>query len=488
MTRDIERAHSNAPGLPWMLEFRSSDGFILATVCVAIFTFLFYHLVFEKGREFQIMKWWTSFIFAVFGAAILIGSPICGWIADRSSNRSVTYFAGLFILAGATLLFGFAKAAWLLVVSRLLQGLSAAVVYTVGLALLVDTVGRESIGQWMGTALSSSSFGLIISPLLGGIVYAKAGYVAVFAMSMSLIVVDIVLRMFMIEKRVAEGYLAKIVTTRAPNSHAYGTFADEQRYDRNNYDSNSPAVPGSSSDQTLTDGEEDTLLTTARRTAKGKANSGRLSLPPVVTLLTSPRLLAALYGIFVNVSILATFDGVLALFVKTTFHWDSLSAGLIFLCIAIPALAGPLVGSLSDRLGPRWITVSGCGLTAIPLILMRLVENDSKEHQILLCCLLFACGCTLILIVAPVAADLSVVVEEKEEEQPGIFGPGGAYAQAFALFNCSMAAATLFGPVFAGALVQNYGWKAMTLAMGIFSLTGAIPSEAQFSARNKGDK
>lgn len=63
-----------------------------------------------------------------------------------------------------------------------------------------------------------------------------------------------------------------------------------------------------------------------------------------------------------------------------------------------------------------------------------------------------------------------------EEEQPGVFGPGGAYGQVFALFNCSMAAATMFGPIVAGAISEQYGWKAMTVAMGIFSISGAIPT------------
>lgn len=76
---------------------------------------------------------------------------------------------------------------------------------------------------------------------------------------------------------------------------------------------------------------------------------------------------------------------------------------------------------------------------------------------------------------SPVASDLSLVVEEKEKQDPGVFGPGGAYAQAFALFNCSMAAATLFGPVFAGWLSEKYGWRVMSLALGIFVASGAIP-------------
>ena len=38
MGPDTERAEQGSPRKPWLLEFRSSNGFILATVCVAIFT------------------------------------------------------------------------------------------------------------------------------------------------------------------------------------------------------------------------------------------------------------------------------------------------------------------------------------------------------------------------------------------------------------------------------------------------------------------
>lgn len=48
----------------------------------------------------------------------------------------------------------------MLVLSRFLQGLSAAVVYTVGFALVADTVGHESIGQWMGFVISSLNVGM----------------------------------------------------------------------------------------------------------------------------------------------------------------------------------------------------------------------------------------------------------------------------------------------------------------------------------------
>ena len=115
-------------------------------------------------------------------------------------------------------------------------------------------------------------------------------------------------------------------------------------------------------------------------------------MPTILVLLSMPRLLTAIYGIFINVSILAAFDGVLPLYVKGIFHWKSLNAGLIFMCLAIPALTGPLVGKLSDKVGPRWIAVAGCSLTTPPLLLLRLVDHNSAEQKILLCALLVCCG------------------------------------------------------------------------------------------------
>ncbi|TVY80749.1 putative MFS-type transporter, partial [Lachnellula suecica] len=438
----------------------------------------------RSGVPEEDVQWWTSFIFGTFGFAIVVGSPICGWVIDRTADRSTSYFVGLFVIGAATLLFGFATSAWVLVISRILQGFSAAIVYTVGLALLVDTVGTEKIGQWMGTAMSMSSFGLIISPLFGGIVYHKAGYTAVFLMIMGLIVVDIVMRLFMIEKKHAAKYLASAQTNEVT---ANIDGATHQHKVRNSSDSSystigiapSVEIPPTVSQET----NENTALLPNNNEPTGQKGTSKL--PTMILLLLSPRVSANIYGIFVNVSIGATFDGVLPLFVKNTFQWNSLDAGLIYLCLAIPALAGPLVGKITDHFGPKWIAVSGCALTSIPLFLMRLVEENTTSHKVILGGLLVLTGLTNILIVAPVGSDLSTAVEKMDEDDPGVFGPGGAYGQVFALFNCAMAAATMFGPVVFGAMADGLGWKWMTVGMGIFSISGAIPTVSfGFLSRN----
>lgn len=60
----------------------------------------------------------------------------------------------------ATGLLYLARNVWLLVISRFLQGLAAATVYTVGFAMVADTVGPENIGQWMGYMTGALNVGM----------------------------------------------------------------------------------------------------------------------------------------------------------------------------------------------------------------------------------------------------------------------------------------------------------------------------------------
>lgn len=88
----------------------------------------------------------------------------------------------------------------MLVISRILQGFESSILYAVGLAVLVDTVSQDEVGQWMGIAMSCNNIGIIISPLLGGIIYDKSGKMCVFAIMVALGAMDVVLRVLVNEK------------------------------------------------------------------------------------------------------------------------------------------------------------------------------------------------------------------------------------------------------------------------------------------------
>lgn len=201
---------------PAFLEFRSSTPFIVFTVCLAVFTdILFYGLIVpvipfsltaQVGVPEDRVQHWTAILLASYNAALVLGSPVAGFYADRTSSRRWPFVLGLVALCASTLLLCLGKTIAVLVLGRVLQGLSAAIVWSVGLALLADTVGKD-IGYALGYVNIAMSVGLLISPVIGGAIYAAAGYYAVYYIAFAVIVCDIALRLVLIEKKVARQWL-----------------------------------------------------------------------------------------------------------------------------------------------------------------------------------------------------------------------------------------------------------------------------------------
>ena len=285
---------------------------------------------------------------------------------------------------------------YIVVASRILQGLSTSIVYTTGLSLLVDTVDKEEIGVFMGYFSSSSNVSLLASPLVGGLVYSRAGYYAVFIMLFALIFFDILFRLGLVERKDARKWAER------PENDFYGACAEIQEQGRktdlpykqlkNNNNTTESLVNPSREEQYLNLSEEDERTLIADNTIPTKSHP---STPSFIILLKSPRLSAAIYGIFINFALLAAFDGALPLFVKRTFGWGSLGAGLVFLCITLPTLIAPLVGLLSDKYGPRWFAVCGFVFTTPSLVLLRQITHDATEQVVLLCALLVLFGTSI---------------------------------------------------------------------------------------------
>ncbi|KAL9613146.1 MAG: hypothetical protein Q9167_002311 [Letrouitia subvulpina] len=425
----------------------------------------------------------------------------------------------------------FGRTVEVLIAGRVLQGVAAAVVWTVGLALLVDTVGPHQVGEMMGVVMVSMSVAILVSPLLGGVVYERTGYYGVYCMAFALIIIDIILRLTMVEKKIAKKWIGslelantqdivleasqnresrrastlpvsdsirdapvhqfKVVDRRViekGNSDEGSTQKEDQRvqhpeerpsachsqkqpHQRSHPDTIEAALePASLAVECSTCEPKPELPSTASLDKRHR------QLPPVLILLSSRRLLFALYCSLVQSILLTAWDAVLPLYVNRLFGWRSLGAGLSFLPIVLPQFLSPLVGTFSDKYGARLPACIGFVLNTPFVILLRLVNHSGREQAVLLCALLALIGAALTIILTPVLAEFSYAVETKEKKHPGLFGEKGAYAQAYGLFNCAFAGGMLVGPLWAGTVVQREGWAMMCLTLGILSLVSAIPA------------
>jgi MFS family permease len=456
---------------PLFLNIRSSNAFIITTISIAIFTDIFlYSLVVpvlpfaltgRAGVKEEDLQRWTSIFLSTYGAALAVGSPIFGWFADRSSSRRIPLLLGLLALGGATAMLCAGSSLPVLITGRALQGLSAAVVWTVGLALLSDSIERENLGAAMGYMAAATSIGSLCGPLLGGVVYANAGYYAVFSMGFAIIGLDIFLRLMMVEKSLAQQWSPQ--TENSPSNR-------------------SPSQPDTSGEEIQAAPATIEPLESEKTPSKPLPKWTQ-HMPPLITLLRVPRVLVAMFGCFVESTSLASFDSVLPLYVKDTFHWSSSGAGLIFISLVIPALFSPIFGGISDKFGSRFITTIGL-LGAVPFwVLLRLVTYDSIGQKVLLAALLVFIGFCISLVFAPLMADIDHAVAIEEKKRPGSMGKRGAAAQGFGLFNLAYALGTLIGPLWAGFVVQKGGWGTMGWSLGLLNGVCAITTFAWTGGR-----
>ncbi|MCB2102770.1 MAG: MFS transporter [Rhodobacterales bacterium] len=95
---------------------------------------------------------------------------------------------GLVVFTGASVLCGLAPGLWSLVAARAVQGVGAAFLMTLTLALMRQTAGDARVGRAMGLLGTVSALGTALGPSLGGAVLAAAGWRGVFLVQVPLAV------------------------------------------------------------------------------------------------------------------------------------------------------------------------------------------------------------------------------------------------------------------------------------------------------------
>jgi MFS family permease len=146
--------------LPRGLRWRSNTIFIIATVALGLFTDMFLYGLVVPVLPFMLVdrlsipqdevQSYVSLLLAIYAGVQLLCSVPIGWLADRTKSRQAPFLCGLASLFAGTVLLGLGQSLPVLVIARILQGISAAVVWTIGLAMIMDTVGTENLGKTMG--------------------------------------------------------------------------------------------------------------------------------------------------------------------------------------------------------------------------------------------------------------------------------------------------------------------------------------------------
>ena len=368
---------------------------------------------------------------------------------DRVGSRRTPFLLCLVCLAGATALLAVGTNVGLWVAGRLLQGISAGMLWVVCLALLTDTVDPAAIGQAVGVIGIPMSLGPILGPLLGGVIYAHGGYYAVFGLMFAMLGLDALLRLAMIEKRVAHTWLEAAAV-----------------------DADTPNVPSKPHSPT-------SLTPCPPVRGNGDETAGEIPharlilhhpLPPIFRLLLSSRMLVSLVGGLLQSSLNVAFDSTLPLDVNALFAWEQTGQGLIFITILLPSLLQPVFGAITNRYqqGRRLLAAGGCLLATPAFVLLRLVTQDTLSQKALLCALLVLIGLGMAISMPAIIAGVGATVADAEKEDPQTI-KRSAMATGWSLVNAAYAAGCLVGPLFAGLIRNAAGWQTTAWCLGLLS-------------------
>ncbi|WP_075791598.1 MFS transporter [Massilia putida] len=156
------------------------------------------------GAGFAAVQWIVlAYLLAATAAAVGAGR-----LGDMIGRRRVL-LGGIALFAAASGLCALAPTLPLLAAGRALQGLGAAVMLALGMALAAGGLQRGGTGSAMGLLGSMSAVGTALGPALGGLLLAGPGWRAVFAATL-----PAALAAFVLVRRVPDD--APVPTARPP--------------------------------------------------------------------------------------------------------------------------------------------------------------------------------------------------------------------------------------------------------------------------------
>lgn len=110
---------------------------------------------------------------------LTISVVIAGWLGDKYGLRRMM-IAGLCLFCFASLLCAIAPSLMALVAARALQGIGAAFLMTLGMALMRQSADESRIGRAMGMLGTVSALGTALGPALGGLLVPLTGWRGIF--------------------------------------------------------------------------------------------------------------------------------------------------------------------------------------------------------------------------------------------------------------------------------------------------------------------
>lgn len=157
------------------------------------------------GASFQQVQWVVlAYLLAITTLIVSVGR-----LGDIVGRRRLL-LTGIALFTLASLFCGIAPTLWLLIAARAVQGLGAAMMMALTVAMVGETVPKERTGSAMGLLGTMSAIGTTLGPSLGGILIAGFDWETIFLVNVPLGIANFLLALRFLppdhqERKTAQG-------------------------------------------------------------------------------------------------------------------------------------------------------------------------------------------------------------------------------------------------------------------------------------------
>lgn len=141
-------------------------------------------------------------LIAAFDFAEILAKPVFGGLADKKGMKKAL-LAGIVMFIVASILYPFISPK-LLILVRFLQGLGAAALSAVSLAM-VGSLYKENKGRAFGIYNAIKGAGYVVSPVIGGAIVLKSNFNGIFYASAGIGLIALILALLLPKDRVMSG-------------------------------------------------------------------------------------------------------------------------------------------------------------------------------------------------------------------------------------------------------------------------------------------
>jgi EmrB/QacA subfamily drug resistance transporter len=139
---------------------------------------------------------WLNIVYFIMTQSLMLTLAKVG----DTRGRKKVYLAGVATYTIGLLVGCFSQSIVHLIIARVIQGAAGATINSLGLAITVATFRSEDRGKALGIILGSASIGLVVGPVLGGIILDLLGWRAVFYTRIPFMIVSLAMAWFFIDR------------------------------------------------------------------------------------------------------------------------------------------------------------------------------------------------------------------------------------------------------------------------------------------------